>query len=83
MVAMMNDPDSTLSEDEIADEVLGSDYVFGLGYGPKPGSSKSSSRTKAQLEEALKESVKKQIDLEARVAFLELLAFSRLNDSSI
>ncbi|KAM7500249.1 hypothetical protein LguiA_024663 [Lonicera macranthoides] len=44
-------------DDEAADRVLGtkSDYIKGLGYGPKPNTSTSSNRRNVELEKALRE----------------------------
>ncbi|KAM7481435.1 hypothetical protein LguiB_006018 [Lonicera macranthoides] len=49
-----------MTDDEAADRVLGtrSDYIKGLGYGPKPNTSASSNRRNVELEEALKETRK-------------------------
>ena len=61
-----------LTEDEIANRVLGtrSECILGLSPGPKPPKSQSS-QSKAKLQEALRESTRQQEQLAARVKALE------------
>ena len=51
---------SKMTDDEAVDRVLGtrSDYIKGLGYGPKPSTSASSNRRNVELEKALRETRK-------------------------
>ncbi|OIT30430.1 hypothetical protein A4A49_36722 [Nicotiana attenuata] len=48
--------ENSMTIDEIADNVLGtrSGYIKGLGYGPKPNTTKATKRRKTELEESLR-----------------------------
>ncbi|KAH0639168.1 hypothetical protein KY285_035754 [Solanum tuberosum] len=48
--------ESSMTIDEIVDTVLGtkSGYIKGLGYGPKPNTTRATKRRTAELEESLK-----------------------------
>ncbi|XP_049380089.1 uncharacterized protein LOC125844797 [Solanum stenotomum] len=64
---------SSMTIDEIVDTILGtkSGYIKGLGYGPKPNTTRSTQRRTAELEDSLKkakqEAVSAQLELQNRL----------------
>ncbi|KAH0679273.1 hypothetical protein KY284_020358 [Solanum tuberosum] len=68
-----NSGESSMTIDEIVDTVLGtkSGYIKGLGYGPKPNTTRATQRRTAELEDSLKkakqEAASAQHDLQKRL----------------
>ncbi|KAG5570989.1 hypothetical protein H5410_060755 [Solanum commersonii] len=64
---------SSMTIDEIVDTILGtkSGYIKGLGYGPKPNTTRSTQRITTELEDSLKkakqEAVSAQLELQNRL----------------
>ncbi|KAH0722785.1 hypothetical protein KY289_005829 [Solanum tuberosum] len=69
--------ESSMTIDEIMDTILGtkSGYIKGLGYGPKPNTTRSTQRRMAELEDSLKkgkqEVVSAQLELQNRLNTVE------------
>ncbi|KAH0773579.1 hypothetical protein KY290_010716 [Solanum tuberosum] len=65
--------ESSMTIDEIVDTILGTKlgYIKGLGYGPKPNTTRSTQRRMAELEDSLKkkkqEAVSAQLELQNRL----------------
>jgi len=68
-----------MTNDEIVDTILGtkSGYIKGLGYGPKPNTTRSKQRRTAELEDSLKkakqEVVSAQLELQNRLNAAEMI----------
>lgn len=67
----MNDPESQLTEDEVADQVLGTrpDCIMGLGYGPKPPPKRNSRRGTG--EDALSEATRQRDELVEQIQAMQ------------
>ncbi|KAH0746236.1 hypothetical protein KY285_007893 [Solanum tuberosum] len=71
--------ESSITIDEIVDTILGtkSGYIKGLGYGPKPNTTRSTQRRTAELEDSLKkvkhEVVSAQLELQNRLNAVEIV----------
>ncbi|KAH0669624.1 hypothetical protein KY285_023786 [Solanum tuberosum] len=71
--------ESSMTIDEIVDTILGtkSGYIKGLGYGPKPNTTRSTQRRTAELEDSLKkakqEVVSAQLELQNRLNAAEMI----------
>ncbi|KAH0777798.1 hypothetical protein KY290_009209 [Solanum tuberosum] len=75
--------ESSMTIDEIVDTILGtkSGYIKGLGYGPKPNTTRSTQRRTAELEDSLRkakqEAVSAQLELQNRLNAAETVVDSQ------